>query len=201
MHVFRLVFKRCSKIDEQFVVLKNPYLSNLSEQHGILSVMNMKHLLIGESKTYLQNFESCLKQFDGTCSETVSIVLIGMKNDKILLGYFERRLQKAVAFGLNDKIPIFQSLFKNRNIRPNYFESLSFFGLFEDKYRYLELLSVRSDIHSLWINSCVDKVKTNGVNLKTIARAFYEELSRDVILNISKMFQTLRKDLQTFYFI
>lgn len=157
--------------------------------------MNMNHLLKGESKTYLQNFKSCLKQFDITCSDKVSILLIGMKNDKQLLRYFERRLRDTVAFGLNDKIPVFQNLFKSRSIRPNYFESLAFFGLFEDQYRYLELLSVRSDIHSLWIDSCVDKVKTNGVDLKTISRAFYEELSRDVVLNISKMVQTFQKDL------
>ncbi|CAG2201364.1 unnamed protein product [Mytilus edulis] len=125
----------------------------------------------------------------------------GMKNDKQLLRYFERRLRKVVAFGRNDKIPIFQNLFKSGSIRPNYFESLSFFGLFEDQYRYLELLSVRSDIHSLWIDSCVDKVKTNGADLKTIARAFYEELSRDGFLNISKMVQTFQKDLHDNIFI
>ncbi|VDI64571.1 Hypothetical predicted protein, partial [Mytilus galloprovincialis] len=178
MHVFRLVYKRCSKIDEQYVVQKNPYLSKMSDQHSILSV-NMNHLLKDEVKTYLQNFESCLTQFDQTCSEKVSVLLICMKNDKQLARYFDRRLRKIIAFGLNDKMPIFQRLFKNRNIRPNYLESLSYFGLFEDQYRYLELLSVRSDIHSLWIDSFVEKLKTHGVYLKTISRIFYEELARD----------------------
>ncbi|CAG2189082.1 unnamed protein product [Mytilus edulis] len=195
MHVFRLVYKRCSKFDEQYVVLKNPYLSKMSEHHWILSV-NMNHLLKGEVKTYLQN---CLTQFDRTCSEKVSILQICMKNDKQLVRYFDRRLRKTIAFGLNDKMPIFQSLFKSRSIRPYYFESLSFWGLIEDhQYRYLELLSVRSDIHSLWIDSFLDKLKTHGVDLQTLSRAFYEELSLDVILNISKMSKTFRKDLHTY---
>lgn len=201
MHVFRLVHKRCSNIDKQYheyVVLKNPLLLKLSKQHGILSFFNMKYKLKGEYRTYIHNFESCLTQFDRTCSGKVSILQIGLKMDKQLLRYFERGLKKTLVFGLNDKLPIFQSLFKSRSVRPNYFESLSFFGLFEDQYRYLELLSVRSDVHSLWIDSCVEKLQKNGVDLKSKSQAFYEALSRDLILNISKIFQTYRKDLHDY---
>ncbi|VDI83508.1 Hypothetical predicted protein [Mytilus galloprovincialis] len=200
MDVFRLVYKRCSKMNEQYheyVVLKNPLLLKLSEQHGILSYFNMNYKPKDEFRIHIHNFESCLTQFDRTCSEKVSILQIGLKMDKQLLRYFERSLKKTLVFGL-DKIPIFQSLFKSRSVRPNYFESLSFFGLFEDQYRYLELLSVRSDVHYLWIDSCVEKLQKNGVDLKSKAQAFYIALSRDLILNISKILQTFQKDLHDY---
>lgn len=63
MQLFRFVYTRCSKIDEQYVVLKNPYLSTMPEQLWLLSVMHMHmySVLKDESKTYWLNLESCVK--------------------------------------------------------------------------------------------------------------------------------------------
>ncbi|XP_071177855.1 ankyrin-3-like [Mytilus edulis] len=189
MHIFRLVYKRCSKIDKHYVLLKNPDVLEIFEKHRVLSFMNSKLNLIDD----LTNLKSCFVNFDQRCSHKILILTIGMKRDKEMLRYLKRHLTKTMAFGLNDRVPILQILFNSRNVRPG---SLSFLGLFEDKYKYLELLSVKSEIHLLMIESYVKKLQRNGGDLKRKSRAFYEEFKQNAFSNISKIFDTFDENLQ-----
>lgn len=151
--------------------------------------MNSKLNLIDD----LTNLESCLVKFDQPCSYKILKLKIGMKRDKAILRYLKRHLTKMMAFGLNDRIPILQILFKSRSARP---ESLSFLGLFEDKYKYLQLLFVKSEIHMLWIERYVKRLQRNSGDLKRKSRAFYEEFKQSVFSNISKIFDSFDENIQ-----
>lgn len=105
----------------------------------------------------------------------VAVSTAGMRMEKKIMRQFERRLRIIMTFGINDKLLFFQSIFKCHNVRPGYVESLSFLGLFKPHYRYTELLSVRSDIHSLWLDSYVTKLQKKCVDLKEMSLRFYEE--------------------------
>lgn len=185
MQFFSNVYKKCAIIDEQDVVMNNQRLLSFLQKHQLLSFMIRKFKQQIISSISILNFEYCVEHFDQICSDKALIYVLFMRIDKFFLKFSERDLRKIITFRHHDGIPIFQTLFNNRGVSPNHFKSQSFFGFFKFQYRYLELLSVRSDIHSLWIDRYLKKLDTDGVDLTTNVRAFKEQLSQEHFLIIT----------------